>query len=426
MDKYLLTATFRADGSSRFGENNKFGYFPSAALAWRLDNEQFISSNIGLFSTLKLRASWGLTGNQDIGNYNSLTTFTPGPKYSFEGTLYNTYQPARMANPDLKWESTEQFNIGFDMGFLANRIYLTADYFRTNTTNLLMDVPIPPETGFSSVLQNVGSIRNTGLEMQISSKNTVGVFKWNTAFNFSTLKNEVTDIGDQERIISGPVIIQKGETLNSFYGWKIIGIWQEGDDFGSIDAPVIPGNLKYADIDGDGSITGEDRIILGNSFPDFSWGLSNDFSYKRFELKIFIEGEHGVSMFNSNQHQTYQPNVFRRNKLAEPLLNRWTPENPSNKYPSFVDPFTQGFKDAHSYSIEDASYVKVRYVNLSYTIPISNFRLRVYLSGENLLTFTDYTGYDPSTNPSNNPTIKRDLSAYPSTTTYLLGVQLDF
>jgi TonB-linked SusC/RagA family outer membrane protein len=430
LEKFLFTASFRADGSSRFGENNKFGYFPSAAFAWRLDQEDFIEENLSAFSSLKLRTSWGLTGNQDIGNYNSLTTFSRGSSYYFDDKVLTTYEPSRLANPSLKWETTEQINVGLDMGFISNRIFMTTDFYIKNTYDLLMNVPVPKETGYGSILENVGNIKNVGFEMLLSTVNTVGEFKWSSDLNFSTIRNEVTDLGDRDEIISGSVILKEGEPINSFYGYRIVGIWQEGDDFSSIDKPVVAGNLKYDDVNNDKALTGEDRVILGNSFPDFAWGLANNFSYKGFGLKIFIEGEHGASMLNSNLAQTYQPNTLRRNKLAEPLLNRWTPENPSNKYPSFVHPFTQGERNVNSYSVDNASYIKLRSVKLSYDLPFKKSSFvqngMVYISADNLYTFTNYTGYDPSQNSANNPTLKEDLGGYPSTSTYILGIQLSF
>ena len=426
-DKYLLTGTIRADGSSRFGENNKYGYFPSAAFAWKLDNEDFVEQ-MDLFSTLKLRASWGLTGNQDIGNYNSLVTYGPTRAYYFDDAVNTTFAPTRLANPDLRWEATEQFDIGLDFSFLKNRLSFSTDYYVKTTTDLLMDIPVPQETGFTSRLENIGSIRNYGFELLVDSQNLVGKFKWNTTFNLSTYKNEVLDIGDQERIINGNTIITEGETLNSFYGWSIVGIWQQADN---PTAPIIPGNYKYADINNDGAITGDDRVILGKSIPDYSWGLSNDFTYGRFNLSVFFEGEQGVNMLNQNLQQTLQPNGFRRNRVAEPLLNRWTPSNPTNVYPGFVSPFTQGAITTTNYTVEDASYIKLRTVRLSYDVPVQSFtdkikNANIYVALDNVFTITDYSGYDPALNSRNNSTIKIDQSTYPSTMSIITGIKLEF
>ena len=427
-NKYLLTATFRADGSSRFGENNKFGYFPSGAFAWKLRNEKFLS-NVASLSDLKLRTSWGRTGNQDIGNYNSLTTYVQTNDAIFGNLGYTAYQTARLSNPDLKWETTEQYDIGVDFGFWRNRLTGTFDYFTRTTKDMLIQLPIPGSVGFTSTLRNVGKIRNSGIEFSLKSVNLNKGFKWETTINGSTLQNEVLSLGDLPEIIGGKAISKPGEPLNSFYGYEILGVWQTNDDLSVTDDPVGPGMLKYRDVNGDRVVNADDLAILGNSFPEFSWGLDNQFSYSGISLSVFFEGVHGIQMMNENIWQTYSPTNFRRNKIAEPFLNRWTVDNPSNTYPSFVSD-TQGNKGVNNYSIEDASYIKLRSIKLGYDIPTKNIRpfnsMNVYLSGQNLLTITDYTGYDPSSNSYNNPSLKVDYSSYPSSRTIVMGVELEF
>ncbi|MGQ8338936.1 TonB-dependent receptor [Sunxiuqinia sp. A32] len=446
-DKYLFTATFRADGSSRFGENNKYSYFPSVATAWKMHEEDFIR-NLDAFSLLKFRASWGITGNQGIGNYQSLTTFATGPTAILDDQKTTTLDPSRIGNPDLKWETTEQINFGFDMGFLDNRIYSSVDYYSKTTSDMLLALPVPSSSGFGSILQNIGSIKNSGFEFMVETKNLVGKFKWNSNLNFSMIKNEVIDLGDNiEEIIhvgagwtSGIALIREGEPLNSFYGYKVLGVWQEGDDFSVTTDPVAPGDTKYEDNNGrdadgeltgkaDGKVNADDRVILGNSFPKLTWGFSNNFSYKGFSLNVFFEGVHGLSMMNNNMADSYFPINFRRNKLAEPYLNRWTPENPTNKYPSFVNPNGQGAKGVNSYTVEDASFIRLKTVKLSYDFRIKNRVFKnatVYVTGQNLLTFSDYSGYDPSTNSNGDPSLKIDYNSYPVARTYLVGVEIGF
>ncbi len=457
--KYLLTATLRVDGSSRFGEDNKFGYFPSIAAAWRLSDEDFIR-NYGVFSTLKLRASWGQTGNQAIGNYNSLVTFDPGPTVVFDDQLVTTLDPARMPNPALKWETTEQWDIGLDFGFMADRVYGSLDYYQKDTFDMLLNRPVPFSTGFAFQLSNVGSIKNSGLEFEIVSRNLTGPFGWRTSANFATLNNEVQELGAVDAIITGNAgftseigIIQEGVPLRSYYGYEIIGIWQEDDDFSATTDPVNPGDLKFRDLNNDGTVNADDRVVLGcgdrydenydpadpttypsdltncahDAFPNFTWSLGNTFSFANISLDVFIEGVHGVHMLNNNLVDTYFPVNFRRNKLAEPFLNRWTPENPSNTYPSFVTPTSQGLKAVNTYTVQDASYVRLQSVRLSYRLPqwTSAYQsATIYFNAENLVTLTDYDGIDPALNPNGNANFRIDYNAYPQSTTYTLGVRL--
>ncbi|MGQ7868738.1 SusC/RagA family TonB-linked outer membrane protein [Sunxiuqinia sp. sy24] len=446
-NKYLFTATFRADGSSRFGESNKFSYFPSVAGAWKMHDEDFIK-DLDVFSLLKFRTSWGITGNQGIGNYQSLTTFATGPEAVLNGQQTTTIDPSRIGNPELKWETTKQLNFGFDMGFLDNRIYATIDYYTKETTDMLLALPIPSSTGFTSILQNIGSIRNRGFEFMIETRNFVGDFKWNTNFNFSTIKNEVLDLGPIPEIIhagagwtNGIALIREGEPLNSFYGYEVEGVWQLDDDFSITTDPVEPGDTKFkdqltVDTDGDGvpdatdgKINDDDRVIIGNSFPTFMWGLSNNLSYKGFALNFFFEGVHGIEMLNNNLVDSYFPINFRRNKLAEPYLNRWTADNPTNEYPSFVNPNGQGNKAVNTTTVEDASYIRLKTVKLSYDFKLNNKVLKsanVYVTGQNLFTISDYSGFDPSTNSNGNPSLKIDFNSYPVARTYMIGCEIGF
>lgn len=435
-NKFLITASMRADGSSRFGQNNKYGYFPSVAVAWKLANEDFIS-NMGVFSDLKLRTSWGRTGNQEIGNFNSITTFGGGPTAIYEGQPVTTSDPSRIPNPDLKWETTEQVNVGIDYGFLDNRINGSLEFYTKTTSDMLLNVPVPSSTGFGSVLQNVGEIKNTGMDFNISSRNLVGEFEWTTTLNFSTVKNEVIDIGRDEPIISGGLawasdmaIIQPGQPLFSFYGYEVEGVWQTDDDFNETTDNVSPGSMKYKDQNGDGRVDFEDRVIIGNSFPDFNWGLSNTFNYKGLELFLFLEGVQGIEMYNTNLAESYFPISFRRNKYAELYLNRWTPSNPTNEYPSFVDPTDQGVKAVNTKTLEDASYIRLKTIRLTYNIPSANVSFlrsaQVFVSATNLFTITDYSGYDPASNTNGDANFRIDYNSYPLNKTIMVGLNVGF
>lgn len=437
-NKYLFTGTFRSDGSSKFGENNKYGYFPSFALGWKVKEEDFMQS-LDEVSNLKLRFSWGETGNQEIGNFLSLTTFGPGATPIWNGSPVVGLNPSRLANKDIKWETTQQWNIGVDFGFLEDRITGSVDYYVKDTYDMLLNLPIPNSTGFSSQINNVGSIKNTGLDIALNTRNiSRNDFYWTTNMSFSTLSNTVEDLGDISEIITGNAgfsnsffLIKEGVPLRSFYGYEIEGIWQQGDDFTKTTDNVQPGSIKYKDQNNDGTVNADDRVVLGNSFPNFTFSIGNTVSYKNLSLRVFIEGSQGVSMLNNNLVDTYFPVQFRRNKLAEPYLNRWTPENPSNKYPSFVNPLSQGQKSVNSRTVQDASYVRLKTVRLSYNVPSATLRgmLRsatVYVTGENLYTLTNYTGLNPALNSNGNANARIDYNTYPLSRTFTAGVKLGF
>ncbi|WPP51895.1 SusC/RagA family TonB-linked outer membrane protein [Catalinimonas niigatensis] len=435
-DKYLFTASFRADGSSRFGANNKFGYFPSLALGWKLHEEGFFGSLEEHISTLKVRASWGQTGNQEIGNYQSITTFGTGPLAVFNDTQVATTDPARIANPDLKWETTEQLNVGLDFGILEDRISGGVEWFQKHTYDMLLALPIPRSTGYSSRMTNIGEMKNSGFEFSLTSNNLNGPLSWVSNVALTTVNNEVMDLGGIEQIITGSAgqtsqigIIEEGQPVYSFYGYQVDGIWQTGDDFDVTMDNVLPGDIKYRDINGDGTVNADDRVILGNSIPDLIWSFGNTFSYKGLELYVFFEGVEGVQMLNQNLVETYFPTGLRRNRYAEPLLNRWTPENPSNVYPSFVRPTAQGEKRVNSTTVEDASYLRLNTVKLSYQLPINTDFISgasVYVTGQNLFTLTDYSGVDPAVNGNGNANFRIDWNPYPLARTYIVGVNLNF
>lgn len=436
-DRYLATVTFRADGSSRFGKNNKFGYFPSAALAWRISNESFLKE-IDKITSLKLRVGWGRTGNQEIGDYPALSTYQSAGSAIWDGKPVVGTGPAKMPNPDLKWETTDQINLGLDFGVFNNRINGGLDYFWKKTTDMLLQLPVPQSTGYRSILSNVGRIDNKGFELFL---NTVNIdtrnFKWESNITFTSMRNNVKDLGGIDEIIVGAgythveqVAIRKpGLPLNSYYGWEVAGVWQKDDDYSKMKEDYKPGDLKYIDQNNDGVINDADRVVLGDSFPDFQWSFGNTFTYKNFDLYIFFEGVQGADMLNGNLIDSYFPIDFKRNKFAEPYLNRWTPENPTNQYPSFTDPLKLGRKVVNSHTLSDASYVRLKTVRLSYMLPkFSSLiqSLQLYVTAENLFTITDYVGLDPAINSNNNSNFRMDFNAYPSAKTFIFGAKIDF
>ncbi len=433
LDKYLFTASLRIDGSSRFGENNQYGVFPSFAFGWKLDQEDFIKS-LDVFNSLKLRASWGRTGNQEIGNYQSMSTYAAGQKAVIGEVQVSTTTPSRLPNPNLKWETSEQLNFGLDFSIVNSRLSGSLDYFFKDTKDMLLNLAVPRTTGFSTMMTNIGAVRNSGFELMLNSVNLKGSVNWETNLNLAWLKNEVLDLGSNSVIYSGSSggtsnisIIQVGLPMYSFYGYQIDGIWQKADDFSQTNDKVVAGDIKYRDINGDKIVNADDRVVIGNSFPKYTASLTNNIDYKNFNLNIFIDGVFDVDMLNNNLVDTYFPANLKRNRIAEPVLNRWTENNPSTQYPSFVNPNGQGKKEVNTYTVEDASYIRLSTVKLGYTFPLQSTKyvkgLNVFIVGQNLAMITKYSGYDPTINP-NGSGARIDWNAYPTARTFMLGVNL--
>jgi TonB-dependent starch-binding outer membrane protein SusC len=437
LDRYLLTASFRADGSSRFGPNNRFGYFPSVAVAWKLQEEDFLH-DIDYIDELKLRASYGVIGSQSIANYLYISTFSGGTDAIFGGVRDNSLVPSRIANPDLKWEAAKQADIGVDFALFNRRLTGSVEYYDRRTSDLLLDLPVPLSTGFGVKTQNIGSMRNTGIDVALAGdivRSNKG-FNWNMGVVFSTIKNRVISLGPLEQIITGGAgfianasIIKPGESLGSYYGYEVLGVWQTGDDFSTAPAGVKAGDLKFKDVTSDKVINASDRTILGKSIPDFTYGITNTFEYKQLTLSVFIEGSQGASIINNTMVDSYFPVSFRRNRLAKPYLNRWTPDNPTNDYPSFVNPTSQGQQTINSKTVEDASYLRMQSVRLGYNFKINTKvvkSLQAYITGNNLFTITKYSGIDPAVNSIGDDILKIDYSSYPMTRTFLIGVNVQF
>lgn len=433
-NKLLLTGSFRVDGSSRFGANNKYGFFPSFAAAYKLSEEDFIPD---FFNSLKLRASWGETGNQEIGNFNSLLTFGTGRPAVIGEQVVPSSEPTRIGNPNIKWETTEQLNVGIDYSILNSRLSGSVDYFVKTTTDQLVNVPLPVSSGFASVLTNLGELQNRGFEFLLNSNNiTTPTFNWSTSLNFTTLTNEVTDLGGFGPILSGSVqdvgntsIAEVGESLGSYFGFNVVGFFDEGTDFSQTAQPAgRPGDPIFEDVNGDGVITPDDRVILGNSIPGFTFGLTNSFAYKNFDFSFFFQGQMDVDMININAIESLYPNNFRRNRFREHILDRWTPQNPNASFPSSVNPGGYGASKVTSLVVEDASFVRLRNVQLGYNVSVDNFRfidsLRISLTGENLFTITDYSGFDPEVNSFGRGNARVDYSSYPAARTIILGLNI--
>jgi len=468
-DKYLFTVSGRSDGSSRFAEGNKWGFFPSAAFSWRASEEPFIQ-NINAISSLKFRATYGVSGNNNIGEYRSLAAFGP-TRAIIDGNIASGATQVNPANESLTWETTEQSNFGFELGLFNNRLTLDFDYYLKNTSDLLLNVPSPPESGFSEILQNLGEVENRGIELALSATPVDrGDFSWNIRLNLSRNRNTVKDIGDASEILfnaPGPTnqdfIVRVGDPLGSFYGFETDGIYNYSDfpifdglstqesadlirnsenaeywnNFFPLRENTVtrggvvqyrPGMVKIKDIAGfdengnrvegpDGVINSADRTILGSVQPDLFGGFTNDFRYKSFGLNFLWQFSVGNEVYNINRQLGTSTAIPGLNKLGE-VADRWTLDDPDSDIPGIWG-LTDGGVSSEALSdyIEDGSFLRLANVTLNYDLPrglLTSNNARVFLAIDNALIFSNYSGYDPEVNVSNNPTTPGiDLDSYP-------------
>jgi TonB-dependent starch-binding outer membrane protein SusC len=432
-DRYLVTIALRTDGSSRFGKNNKWGYFPSAAVSWKISNESFFKSFPKTISDLKVRVSYGATGNNGIDPYSSLATLN-NVSYLIGGAVVNGFTPSRIANPNLGWETSYQLDAGVDIGLVENRIRLTLDAYQKKTENLLLDVELPYTSGYSTSLQNYGSVLNRGLEIGLNTTNIEGEFQWNTGINFSFNRNEVLSLGGGiTSFITGNYIVKVGDPLGTFYATQIDGILRPGEETskGSYTGNTTPkaGDRLYKDISGDGKFTTAlDRTVVGNAQPDFIFGITNTLTWKGFDLSFLVQGTQGNTILNGNR-QALELFNGQQNAAAS-AMNRYTTSNPGATMPrAKLDP-APVFSDRF---IEDGSFIRLKTISFGYNIPTSlvdRFKLssaKVYVTGQNLLTITDYTGFDPEITSGNNTTQQgTDTGVYPIARTISAGVTLSF
>ena len=448
-NRYFLTATFRADGSSKFGADNRFGYFPSFSTAWNVSNESFMQ-DVPWISMLKLRLGYGLTGNQNIDAYafadklevNGVYNF--GSQRGFESNLVNLIYPYLLSNPSVKWESVEQYNVGLDIGFLQNRIVANLDFYVKNTRDMLTKKPVPQTSGTSLEQAdwppvNIGKVLNRGFEFTVNTKNFVGEFKWETSLNMSFNHNEVVSIGGPE-ILNGVSLIREGQPINSFYGYELGGIYQTLDEV--FTGPVMenrapdkashnpykntsPGDMWFVDVDGNGEINDLDRTVIGNPSPDCIFGFNNTFSYKNFDLSIFFQGALGNQVWNGVR-ASHESMNSTYNQLAT-TLERWTGEGSSYSMPRAIYADPNNNSRASTRWLEDGAYAKLKNLTFGYTLPEKWIRkakmkaLRLYVSLDNLCTITNYSGLDPEAGLSG-----LDYGVYPSARTYMFGVSVKF
>lgn len=441
--RYLLTGTIRRDGSSRFGSNAQYGTFPSGAVAWRISEESFMKG-VSWVNDLKLRASYGLAGNFNIGNYAYAASISSA-NYSFGNALASGRVSTSIGNNQLTWENSRQFDIGADLSLLAGRLNLTLDYYRRITTDMLFNNEIPLSSGFSAALVNIGKLQNKGFELALNTTNLTGPLSWNTNFNISFNRNKVLALNENNApIYAGRSdeghythVTQVGQPLGQFFGYVQEGVYMNQEDFDNSpkNSSSVVGSVKYKDVDGDGVIEPvKDFAVIGTPYADFTYGMTNTLSYAGFDFSLLLVGSQGGQILKTaNAFLTNIDGIFNVDKK---ILNRWrSPENPGDG----VTPTTNGgrvlYRDVNSSWVEDASFLRIQNVALGYNLNpklLSRSRvfksLRVYTSVQNLITFTKYSGGNPEalTNGSSVLTPGRDFFGYPLSRTMTIGANFVF
>lgn len=436
--KYLVNVSVRRDGSSIFGSENRWGTFPAASLGWRISEEAF-AKNISAVSEAKLRVSYGLAGNNAFNTYYPYVATLRSDNYSFNNNLVNGLAPNSLANPQLGWERSQQFDAGIDLGLFANRIFLIVDYYQRTTRDLLLSVNVPTVTGFGTAVKNIGKMDNRGWEFGLNTRNPTKSLVWNTSLNISFNRNKVLALGptgDPIRSSSGigeTNITQIGAPIGSFYGYKQIGVFKDQADLDSYphDPTSKPGDVKYEDVNGDNKINANDRTIIGNNQPDFIYGMTNTFNYKGFDLSIAIQGSQGGEILNLSRR--FFENLEGNANQLSTVLTRWrSPENPGDGITPRANARTTGNNNAVSTRwVEDGSYLRVQNVSLGYQLPVSLIgkaklqQVRIYASAQNLFTFTKYLNFNPEVSNYEGPlTGGVDYGMYPLAKTFTLGINI--
>jgi TonB-linked SusC/RagA family outer membrane protein len=445
-DRYLFTVTARRDGSSRFGRNNKWATFPSAAFAWRLSDEPFLHDR-GPFTDLKLRVSYGATGNQAVRPYQSLPIMVAAALSVTPGQQFVALRPSlTKPNPNLRWETARQLNVGIDAGLFDNRLTLTLDAYRSVTNDLLLLVDLPRFSGYANQLQNIGSVQNRGVELGLGTLNVRrGNLTWRSTLNLSANRNKVLDLGGQQYIRPGTsrygwfidgnesFIVEVGQPLGSIYGYQVTGLWQQGDVCtltpikGERNPDCTPGEYKITDVNGDGVIDGKDRTLLGSTEPKFFGGFGNNVSWGPLTLDVFFNFSYGNKVANVNNVFSELATGFM-NERAE-VLNRWTPQHTNTDIPR-----ANNARPRRMYStfVEDGSYLRLQTITLGYQLPLNlvpgTRAARLYLTGQNLLVLTGYSGFDPEVNSIGGDSRFRgvDAGAYPRARVVNVGMTVSF
>ena len=441
-NRYLVTLTNRMDGNSGFADGKKWGNFPSAALAWRISQEDFLSG-VEFIHDFKLRMGWGLTGNSKIGNNRSLSLLSD-QRYPFGDDVSSGIGPSSIGNPDLKWETTEMYNLGIDLNMFNNRLRFTAEAYYKYTSDMLMSYDIPVSSGYQKAYINAGELENKGLEFSLNAAVIdTDNFKWDLGGNISFNRDKVTKLYDSQSLVveigdKQSIWIEEGNPIRQFQGSEVLGIFRDLDDVNShvwvdekgteklIQANAKPGDIKYKDNNNDGKIDNLDNIVYGSAFPDFTYGITNKIQYKGFAFDLFINGSQGNWV--QNRTLAYLRNTSNiRNNLSAELVDRWTPENIDTNIPRLGS-------ENNLPSFEDASYIRIQNISLSYSFPkrlIKNIDgLTLSASIENLYVWTDYSGWDPDVNSafggSENMNVGQDVNSYPKPRVYRVGLNFKF
>jgi TonB-linked SusC/RagA family outer membrane protein len=426
-DRYLFTASIRRDGSSRYSEGNKWGYFPSGAFAWRVSSEDFLRDN-QVISDLKLRASWGLTGSQAIKPYATLNQLESS-RTVFDDAMYPSFSPGTVLPGNLKWETTEQKDIGVDLAILKNRIIFSADYYIKNTRNLLNTVTLPSSLGYISTIRNVGEMQNQGVELGIDARIFTGNFKWDLNGNISMNRNKVLRLYDGGDILGGNInvvlindvtsILREGRPVGQFWGYRESGYDEQG-------------KLTFEDLNNDGAISQNDKTYIGDPNPGFIYGINSNMSYKGFDLTLFIQGIQGNDLFNVSSVVNTMDYGFGLNMPKEVLYNHWTADNRNAKYPLITR--NSNVRVSNRF-IEDGSYLRLRNIQLAYNLPLEKWQVRsmrnvqLYVSAQNLLTLTKYSWWDPEVNSKGGDNVLLqgiDHNSYPTAKSFTAGLRVGF
>lgn len=450
LDRYLITGSIRADGSSKF-QKQKWGYFPSAAVAWKVEQENFMK-HVPSVSTLKFRLSWGQTGNESVSPYSSYTTygaFYPGYPVVMDDQIAVGFGPTQLGTTDLRWETTIQTNAGIDLGFLNDRIVITADIYKKQSKDLLLKAPMSQYSGFTTVLRNIGDIEVKGFEFNLNTINIQsGKFSWRTNFNVASNVSKVIKLNDGQTEfyigkadrVGDAYIVKVGEPLGSMFGYVYDGIFNTQEEVAAapnhVSMPAILGTRSYKDISGpkglpDGIIDTWDRTVIGHGNPKAFGGFNNEFKYGSFELSALFTYSYGNDILNAQKTLFDMPSAYQGGLVSS--LNHWTSETPQTNMSRWDNNYNNEYSFGTSYLVEDGSYLRLKNVVFGYNLPVTRLKkspvknLRIYISAQNLLTFTHYTGYDPEVNSIGSIiTAGSDVGGYPRNKIYTLGVNVDF
>lgn len=442
-ERYMLQVTVRRDGSSRFGPNNHYAVFPSFSLGWNLTNEKFMNKRPNWLTTTKIRLSWGKNGNENIGNFKYTVLTSPGNNAIFGSSenVINGVKASGLANPDLKWEESEQLDFGLDFGFFNNALTFTADYYKKKTNGMLMEINIPFYVGEAKPIGNVGKMENSGIELEAAYKFRVSDWNFRVSANASYLKNKLIEYGNEsgwENLDSfqgtGDISrAENGKPFPFFYGYKTAGIFQNTDevkayknDKGELLQPTaVPGDVRFVDVDGNGIIDANDRTDIGKGMPDWTFGFNLGVSWKNFDLNMMWQGTAGNDIYDA----TRRTDIATSN-LPSWMLNRWTGEGTSNRIPRFVQGDNVNWQSSDLY-VYDGSYLRLKNIQLGYTLPAALTQkvfissLRFYVAAENLFTFTKYHGFDPEIS-SGGTSLGIDYGVYPQARVWTIGASLSF